>query len=76
MSTKKPTLDAFLKKKKFDDCPICNLPAAVRKQIVGRPGETNLAVVSVWLKEIGYKITERQLSGHYRQGHERGKHSV
>lgn len=75
MSKKQTTLDTFLKQQKLNACLVCKLPPQVRKQIVGRQPEVNLLSVSVWLKTIGHRITERQLAGHYRAGHERGRQS-
>jgi hypothetical protein len=67
------TLDAFVKADRQKTCPVCKLPPAIRKQIVERKEGVNLAMVSTWLKTLNFRCTERQLSGHFRQGHDRGK---
>jgi hypothetical protein len=66
------TLDAFVKTERQKTCPVCKLPPAVKKQIIERKEGVNLSQVSAWLKTLGTRITERQLSGHFRQGHDRG----
>ena len=73
MTKGKTTLDAFVKSGKIDACAVCQLPPSLRKQITVRKDGVNLATVSTWLRTLGFRITERQLAGHFRQGHERGK---
>jgi hypothetical protein len=66
-----PTLDSFVATERQKACPACKLPPAVSKQIRERKEGVNLAQVSSWLKKLGYRVTERQLSGHFRQAHDR-----
>lgn len=67
------TLEDFVATERQKACAVCKLPPAVRKQIRERKEGVNLQQVSTWLRTLGHRITERQLSGHFRTGHERGK---
>lgn len=66
----KKTLRQFAQEERRKDCPVCKLPARVRKQIEERPS----AIVAVpmmlrWLKSIGYPITAKQYDLHCRGRH-------
>lgn len=74
MSKKVPkaqSLRAFAAEKRKKDCPLCQLPAAVLKELhqTPRPEGITMPVLIAWLKSLGYNITIAQYQKHAKGGH-------
>lgn len=69
------TYREFVRDKKRRKCKVCQLPAAVKKQLKGRNRKLGgVAVVLEWLAvEWGVTLTKQEWGKHFRELHEPGE---
>lgn len=66
------TLVEFARKERLRDCPVCNLPAEVRTQMLAA-GDKGIKrpVVILWLKNVhNVEISDGALTTHYSGKHD------
>lgn len=65
------TLVEYVRQKRREACPVCQLPDDVRGQLVDATRKKiKRALQLEWLAELGYDISDHDLSAHYSGRHD------